>query len=886
MAMNDDALKRLYDQFPKLKNHQAFTSAEEFNNWRTTNAPEMPETIWDNYLAPRNTSPTISSQQNTTSASHNQSSFTSHSHPAHSSYRPSHDIEEDKTYQNIVKNHIDDWNKQNPNAKFKGKAFIKDSTGKLILNPELEGKITNIAGKTRMTMRTGFGDEAVDKYANAEKYRVYKNHAQDPEYQRLQSLNSSAAYDEFVNNHPEKAFAYARKDKELKKALKRRSERLERQYKEKIKKYKNPNDDPAFKKIRSDIDSATDQEYKNGLIRARNRSTTSSSWQEQVSDRTQAAPQIDREKIRQRIQQMKYDEFFESYPEKARAYSKKDPALKKAYENYQLRKKNQEKLAKKQTKKQGGGIFRFRRNKKPYIDPRILQLEQGINEQISQIDPATKALVPEKVNSIRKKSYENFVRKNPELVKNLTANTPEIKKAHERVSSAQKMAQKRGFLYKFRSLLTPTTLPTQASSTNTDSSLLKNPILNLKEWQNRIRPQNAQVRQKTETNSQDQKQQSSHSWREQGIRQIRPYPQSNPTPDGSQSSSSASQTVNTGSSGRKRIMKRPKLPSLSKQPPGIPGSSVISKAPFSLIRAIGMNPYVLLGILIVFFVVLLILIIYFIITGGGSTEDEFRINVTKTGPESVQNEEIIEYSIKVDMSGTADKVILTDRLPENTELAEAPAGAELKDANDTTTTDIKAARAVIWTITPSASGSAGGSNGTPPDLNAGTFEDLVKGQGRNTAILGNEDEFVDAIFTNILSSRSIGNRAAYESNVRTLYKTAVAKNVNPLIPLVIWGVEASFEISGTEFGCKPFGSGFATQVQCSVDTLDHWMADFETKKSQGIFPVPYTIHNTCNFEDPFIYAYEAYTPVCSMNDSNDGARTNFVILFKEFLGAQ
>ena len=180
--------------------------------------------------------------------------------------------------------------------------------------------------------------------------------------------------------------------------------------------------------------------------------------------------------------------------------------------------------------------------------------------------------------------------------------------------------------------------------------------------------------------------------------------------------------------------------------------------------------------------------------------------------------------------------------------------------------------------------------GTPPDLGASVFEELMKGQGRNTGILGNEDQFVTAVLANA-GSRMPEGGANHEQYLRQLYETAVANNINPLIMLTIWGVEQSFAINGTEFGCDPRGegrgAGFEWQVQCSADTLNRWMNDFDEKAAQGIFPVPYdpswSENHGCTFEDPFVYAYEAYTPVCSMNDGNSESRENFVIIFKDFL---
>lgn len=186
-------------------------------------------------------------------------------------------------------------------------------------------------------------------------------------------------------------------------------------------------------------------------------------------------------------------------------------------------------------------------------------------------------------------------------------------------------------------------------------------------------------------------------------------------------------------------------------------------------------------------------------------------------------------------------------------------------------------------------GAPPGENFPPPDLSSNNFKVLMAGQGRNTMILGDEDEFVETIFAN--AGRRFaggGGRAVYEPYVRELYKVSVANGINPVIVLSIWGVEQSLGIvDGYEFGClREDMRGFGKQVQCSTNTLNRWMNDFDAKKAQGIFPVPFAPgwgRPGCVYEDPFVYAYEAYTPVCTLDDGNDGARTNFVIYFKEFI---
>lgn len=871
MALDNDSLKRFFDQHPSLRN-KTFSSVNEFNSWVTeNNVAGLSETDYYNVFSPKET-PSTNLSQDQAAEDKNAHKSPRHTDPSQhqgrSEFKPTHDIEEDRTYQQIIKNQIEDWNRQNPNDKFTGKTFTRNSTKKLILNPELTKVIKNIHGNTLDTMRTGFGDDAVDKYKDAEKYRVYKNHKQDPTYQILLQNKNDTAYDNYVNTYLDKSLGYARKDKEMRKALQRREKRLENERKanEKIEKekrriYKNPNDDPAFQKTKAAIEEESEKEYQRQLAEQK---------------RTGKNNPTDRERIRQSIRQQKYEEFIKSNKEKAKRYARSNPELKAQLEAYEKR----EEAEKRKNKELSKSLKKLRKNTDPSKDFRIQQLEKDIAEKIKQIDPAVRELDKDRVLKIREKAHLDIVRKNPDLDKNYAGNSDEIRAAHEKVTRAQDMGKKRGILYKLKNNLntyqaSPLQQIPQTQQPVTHAQ--KQPTLTPAEWQKRLTSTRIQQEKGAEQEQDDQ-----NAWRGRGFNRLKSYVQSNHAPEGLTPLSGQTQ-------GRTRRPRRtrPRVP-LNNAEKGAQNlaKSALQRGATALFGAAA--PYIGIAALIALIIIILIiivLIIYFIVKGDDGTMEDFKISISKTGPPSVDNEKVIEYNILVTMSGTADKVVVTDQLPANTVLEEAPPGAELKDATGATTTDITKAKSVIWTLNPNGGGNAG-NDGNPPDLNATSFEELVKGQGRNTTILGDEDAFVDAVFGNILESRPVTNRTTYESYVRTIYKTSLAKNVNPLIPLVIWGVEQSFEINGREFGCKPFDTGFATQVDCSVNTLNKWMTDFETKKASGIFPVPYTIHNTCSFEDPFIYAYEAYTPVCSMNDSNDEARTNFVILFKEFLGGR
>lgn len=201
-------------------------------------------------------------------------------------------------------------------------------------------------------------------------------------------------------------------------------------------------------------------------------------------------------------------------------------------------------------------------------------------------------------------------------------------------------------------------------------------------------------------------------------------------------------------------------------------------------------------------------------------------------------------------------------------------------------------KATATVINP-RSNKSGGS--TPSNPNAADFESLMTGQGRNTTVLGDENSFVQAVIKN--GGNRLKNVPDLETHLHTIYKTALQYNVNPLIVATIWGIESSFSTTiPLAFGCDPNYhkyDGFDNQLVCSVrGTLDFWLRDFEEKKAKGIFPVPYVATDTntqetktCYYSDAFLYSYEAYTPVCTMNDDNAQARDNFVIIYKELLGA-
>lgn len=267
------------------------------------------------------------------------------------------------------------------------------------------------------------------------------------------------------------------------------------------------------------------------------------------------------------------------------------------------------------------------------------------------------------------------------------------------------------------------------------------------------------------------------------------------------------------------------------------------------------------------------------------------LTLNKSGPTQVANGDTIEYQVSVTYTQDLD-VIINDPIPANTTLvtASGPYTQEgniikwrLKDFAASVSPEAPQTKTYKFelkvkpdkndiNVTNSSFGIVYGNIGTGIG-DSSDFETLMANQGRNVTVIGDEDAFVNRVLLNK------GAINLDEQHLRQVYRTAAAKNVNPLSVLAIWGVEASFGLNGTEFGCKPFGSGFADQLTCGVNTLNFWMSDFDQNNRGG--SITLTGVKTCVFTDPFTYAYEKYTPVCTINDNNDNARRNFVTYYKK-----
>jgi hypothetical protein len=295
-------------------------------------------------------------------------------------------------------------------------------------------------------------------------------------------------------------------------------------------------------------------------------------------------------------------------------------------------------------------------------------------------------------------------------------------------------------------------------------------------------------------------------------------------------------------------------------------------------------------------------------TGNNSAQNQTQnpipgLSVNLQGPTQVSNGEAIKYTISVTYSGNLD-VSLIDPFSQYDLTYDGATGI----INQDPVTDGQ----VVWKLNQNQASMEGqaytftvtlkstkedtnvqnlvyatavsNQSSTPQNTNTSDFDTLMKGQGRNVTILGDENSFVATVLKN--GARRLPS--GIESQLRQIYEKAAAKNVNPLIIVTIWGVESTFGTNANEqFNCPPYEvpfDGDGVGLSCTVNTLNNQMNKFEQQQNAGVFPVPLKDEKTCYFSDEFLFAYEAFTPVCATYDNNDGARQNFVTIYKELYG--
>jgi hypothetical protein len=352
------------------------------------------------------------------------------------------------------------------------------------------------------------------------------------------------------------------------------------------------------------------------------------------------------------------------------------------------------------------------------------------------------------------------------------------------------------------------------------------------------------------------------------------------------------------------------------------------------------NPEVSVPAAVIIIIIIIFLIVFITLMGGFSSENDNSQypgaaptpapvpgggtpplaeipgleKLDKSAGAAVNNGEDIIYTITAIYSGT-DDVTVIDQIPKDTEYRDASGTKTVDNANSqvlwhlrdntpshtneaqgedvyTFTLKVHPLKDDITVVNQAFATAPGGATSGPAPATT-DFSKLMEGQGRNTNALGDENSFVTSVLNNIQYRFPSG--VDYQPFLQKIYQKSIGYNINPAIILTIWGVETTFAREpfyvGTQlvvpFGCFDGTSSFDDQLECSARTLNSLMNEFEAKKQAqgGRLPVDYNLGNEgqCPFWDPFLYAYEAYTPVCSMNDSNDEARGNFVIIYKDIL---
>ena len=345
----------------------------------------------------------------------------------------------------------------------------------------------------------------------------------------------------------------------------------------------------------------------------------------------------------------------------------------------------------------------------------------------------------------------------------------------------------------------------------------------------------------------------------------------------------------------------------------------VAKATVQAARAAALlaNPWVL-GAIGIALAILLIYLLFF--QGGDSSDTDFvenqpvasslpgapgekpsipGVTVILKGPPERENGQDIIYDVTVLYDPAVAKVpieniVLFDTVPNNATFVETD-GVQAADSTPTTVTwslkDPTNQKLFHITLHPTASDTyvinsigvrlaAGATGGSSTDSEE--FLALFTGQGRNTSALGGRSAFVSTIIANSSGLPLSGK----ESYLGQIYDAGIKYNVNPLIIAGVWGTESGFDTLATyPFGClNPTDAGFAENVTCSAGSLNQLMSSYESHSAGGSLEIPATTGNTCIYTDPFIYAYEMYTPICHAIDSNGTARGNMVSFYKKLKG--
>lgn len=269
-----------------------------------------------------------------------------------------------------------------------------------------------------------------------------------------------------------------------------------------------------------------------------------------------------------------------------------------------------------------------------------------------------------------------------------------------------------------------------------------------------------------------------------------------------------------------------------------------------------------------------------------------QITITKSGPDSAAIGQEIPYIITVTYtgSGTAN-VTVNDKLDSQVYFRSASDNG--LEQNGVVTWNISnlvanTPKLLQLTVTPAVPSDSPGIwvvNSAQATINSttgggsGTFDTLMRGKGS-----------IDPVGSaNALISRAANVFPVLQGKTQQLtdlYNVAISYNINPVALLTIWKVENRDFSNYSSFNCPPAARGgnpdFSVQLNCAATTLRFYMNQFNQNAQGGTYALPNA--PACVYNDPFLYAYELYTPVCATNDNNGTARGNFVNIYNQLVG--
>lgn len=325
--------------------------------------------------------------------------------------------------------------------------------------------------------------------------------------------------------------------------------------------------------------------------------------------------------------------------------------------------------------------------------------------------------------------------------------------------------------------------------------------------------------------------------------------------------------------------------------------------------------------------------IFFNLFGAPAEKGKGDVDIQKVGPCGQQTCEVangtnITYTLTVTFKGTGSAdIIVTDPIPANTDYVSSGASTTLERGNDFVSGNFKGVREgnnvvwrlkdipanlpqtltltlkpkekdiwvvneASWNLNKASPGGAGGTTLSPAEAEQQDRElqGVIGGQGRNVNILGDEETFTQTVIKN---GSKLGVTPDKEQFVRVIYRAAVKNRVNPLIVLGTWGTEVGFSTASlaTAFSC-PVGvvSSFERQANCAAETYSNWMKAFEDKNQGGTLGIDEVRKDgskkgkVCTYNDPIIYAFDWYGPICHYYHQNENYRPNMIKFYKTFLG--